>query len=165
MSEFVSHSQAGQDRFAYDQSGHKTNGRFLDIGCNDAIYHSNTYALEQIGWTGLRVDIADFSNGRTSPFILADATKPNTYIIEFCQQPVDYLSLDIDTYAVNAMEWLSEFFFGIITVEHDLYRVGSGVRDHLRAILEKQYRLAVPDVSAEGYGVFEDWYVNRDYRP
>lgn len=159
------HSQAGQDEFAYQASGKKTNGRFLDIGCNDPVFHSNTYALEQLGWTGLRVDVADWSAGRSSPFLLADATHPHPEIIGFCQDQVDYLSLDIDTYAVNAMEWLIQYFFGVITVEHDLYRVGSGVRDHLRSILAEQYDRVKSDVVAPGYGAFEDWYVNKQYHP
>lgn len=162
---FTSHSQAGQDEFAFESSGRKLTGRFLDIGCNDAIYHSNTYALEQLGWTGLRVDVANFAAGRSSPFLLADATKPNPYIEAFCREPVDYLSLDIDTYAVNAMQWLSAFFFGIVTVEHDLYRVGEGVRNHLRAIMAERYNLVKPDVVAEGYGPFEDWYIHKEYKP
>ena len=47
MTEFISHSQAGQDKFVYDTLG--KSGTFLDIGCGFPIEINNTYALEQIG--------------------------------------------------------------------------------------------------------------------
>ena len=36
----------------------KTPGFYLDIGCFDPIYHSNTLLLHKLGWRGMNVDIA-----------------------------------------------------------------------------------------------------------
>src|SRR5450759_5695288 len=122
----VSHAQAGQDQFAFRASGEKLNGTFLDIGCQDPVANSNTFALEEIGWTGLRMDIVDWSRGRKSPFIIADATKYNPAISKFAKQHggwIDYLSLDCDEDTVSAMLALpfGECQFRAITIEHDKY--------------------------------------------
>lgn len=49
------HSQAGQDEWVIEQHG-DTPGYFVDVGAHDGIVHSNTYALEQLGWTGLCIE-------------------------------------------------------------------------------------------------------------
>lgn len=49
------HSQAGQDAWVIDQLGDHQ-GFFVDVGAYDGIEHSNTYALEQRGWTGVCVE-------------------------------------------------------------------------------------------------------------
>ena len=46
-------SQHGQDEWVlslYDR------GTFLDVGCGDAYFLSNTFALERLGWSGIAVD-------------------------------------------------------------------------------------------------------------
>lgn len=49
-----SYSQCGQDVFAYYfLFQQKRDGVFLDIGANDPVNGSNSYLLEQHGWTGL----------------------------------------------------------------------------------------------------------------
>lgn len=45
------HSQAGQDEWVHSLIG--DTGYFVDVGAHDGIVHSNTYALEQLGWTGI----------------------------------------------------------------------------------------------------------------
>ena len=72
------YSQAGQDRFVYTIHGDAP-GTFLDVGCHHPIYISNTYALEQIGWRGLLIDIdsrlgPQIAEKRMSPFLCTDAT-------------------------------------------------------------------------------------------
>jgi FkbM family methyltransferase len=50
-------SQYGQDRYCYNQFfKNKTTGTFLEIGCIDGIKFSNTFAFEQLGWSGLCVE-------------------------------------------------------------------------------------------------------------
>ena len=120
-----------------------------------------------MGWTGLRVDIVDWSLGRKSPFIIADATKHNPAISHFAKQHgrrIDYLSLDCDEDTVAAMFALpfSEFQFGAITIEHDKYRLGPGPQKAIRDFLIPMgYRLIRADVPAPPpwSGPFEDWFV------
>lgn len=45
------HSQAGQDEWVHSIVG--DTGYFVDVGAHDGLVHSNTYALEQLGWTGV----------------------------------------------------------------------------------------------------------------
>lgn len=49
-----SYSQAGQDIWVHDLIG--DTGYFIDVGAHDGIVHSNTYALEQLGWTGICIE-------------------------------------------------------------------------------------------------------------
>ena len=82
MTEFISHSQAGQDKFVYDTLVKPTNyinGTFLDIGCGFPIEINNTYSLEQLGWRGVLIDkdpgfVESCRQQRQSPVIEADAT-------------------------------------------------------------------------------------------
>lgn len=48
------HSQAGQDEWVHSIVG--DSGYFVDVGAHDGVVHSNTYALEQLGWTGLCIE-------------------------------------------------------------------------------------------------------------
>lgn len=165
----TSTAQAGQDKFAFYMSGEKTDGTFLDIGCNDPVFHSNTFALESVGWRGLLVDIGLFQSYRISRFVQADATKPCREIQNFlstCQWRIDYLSVDVDGPQYEALMVLpiSRLFAGVITVEHDVYLRGPVVRDKIRGLLGGLgYDLVCSDVIAEGYGPFEDWYVHPSY--
>jgi len=176
MSEFISRSQAGQDRFAYDHM--PSPGTFLDIGCNDPITNSNSYALEQIGWRGLLVDfnkeMADLcKQRRTSPVILGDATQIDWNVICFehgLTKNVDYLSLDVDGPELVVLQNLfaAGLSFKAITCEHDRYHRGDEPRNAIRQLLwNKGYTLAMPDVKVfdQHYpkGVeFEDWWLKGE---
>lgn len=48
------YSQAGQDEWVHSIVG--DTGFFVDVGAHDGIVHSNTYALEQLGWTGICIE-------------------------------------------------------------------------------------------------------------
>jgi hypothetical protein len=170
---FISRSQAGQDRFAYDHV--ISPGTFLDIGCNDPIFNSNSYALEQAGWRGLLVDfdaamVELCKTIRTNPVILADATKVHWSGI--CSEydlpnQIDYLSLDVDgPELLVLMNLISDgLSFRAITCEHDRYHRGDGPREAIRCFLiDHGYTLAVGDVKVfdQHYpnGVeFEDWWL------
>jgi hypothetical protein len=47
-------SQIGADHWVLDKI--KQPGFYLDVGCNDGIYISNTLLLEQRGWSGICID-------------------------------------------------------------------------------------------------------------
>lgn len=51
-----SFSQFGEDRLVWDFFGGRRDGYFIEVGANDPISLSQTYLLEQNGWTGLLVE-------------------------------------------------------------------------------------------------------------
>lgn len=51
----ISYSQAAQDVWVVDTLG-PAPGWFVDVGAWDGVATSNTYALEQIGWTGICIE-------------------------------------------------------------------------------------------------------------
>lgn len=165
------HSQAGQDRFAWEMSGKKLSGTFIDIGCNEPFFHNNTAALEEIGWTGICVDISPFDySSRKSDFIQADATHeiPGlNFFIKTHSGQIDYLSMDADDATLMALAAMVKLCnFKVITVEHDRYRIGSENQERALALLtDLGYVRVVKDVLApESPGMpwsgqpFEDWY-------
>lgn len=164
--------ESGQDHFAFEACGRKRDGVFLDIGCNEPIRWNNTYALEEIGWRGVGIDIEPsyapmWKEQRRAPFALGDATTIN--FRDYPTLDVDYLSLDIDentegtvTLAVLENLFSAGMTFRCMTVEHDAYRHGNARRDVIRAVLQANgYKLAHGDVEIRlGNGKpFEDWWM------
>jgi hypothetical protein len=166
---FQSYSQAGQDRFAWLMTGKKTDGLFVDIGCNHATIHSNTFGLEELGWRGLLIDIVYGCENRKGTFIKCDAANPDVRMDFFYNQlppVVDYLSLDVDdalTPVFRKIPWHK--IFRVVTLEHDVYRKGPQARDEIRATMKDiGYDLICGDVMVEWpLGnppvPYEDWYV------
>jgi hypothetical protein len=168
MTDFDSKSQAGQDRFAFETSGQKRDGTFIDIGCAPPVEHSNTFALEQLGWRGLLVDILP-CDGRLSRFLRMDVTNDISPILEYWdehQRFVDYVSLDVDPFTsviFQKIPW-QLYKFGVMTVEHDRYARGDDLRTLVRSTMQEHgYRLARADVVAPGFGEYEDWFVHPQY--
>lgn len=169
---FESQSQAGQDRWVWEMTEHQDSGFYVDLGCNDAKFHSNTWALEQQGWKGLLVDIVEGCESRKGTFILSDAASPNERLrLYYKHLPavVDYLSLDTDDALMgtfNSIPW-DRTTFRLITIEHDSYRKGPEDRDKLRAMLKALgYHLVCADVVVEWpkncYVPYEDWYAHPE---
>lgn len=52
----ASYSEAGEDRLLATLMGNVESGYYVDVGCNDPIFYSNTYLLYQKGWRGLAID-------------------------------------------------------------------------------------------------------------
>lgn len=166
---FKSYSQAGQDQFVYETLRRKRNGTYLEIGCADPILNSNTYALEQLGWRGISVDISDQeaiwrAAGRSHRVIKANALTLDyaKECVAFGIGPViDYLSMDVDQESFNALKVIpSSLRFRVITIEHDAYRFGESLRQPMREYLTTQgYTLLHPNVECQGC-VFEDWWVD-----
>jgi FkbM family methyltransferase len=50
------YSQLGQDLWVLEKNNGKQNGFFIDIGAYDGVYHSNSYLLDQLGWSGICVE-------------------------------------------------------------------------------------------------------------
>lgn len=168
MEQITSYAQAAQDLFVFALTEGKTDGYYVDIGCNHESFHSNTYALEQLGWRGLLIDTQGGCENRKGQFIKCDARTPDEHLrTAYGLMPcvVDYLSLDADDAtidAMNALPWTG-VTFRVITVEHDKYRVGHAsqlaILDILRSL---NYRRVCTDVIIPDYGEAEDWYVHPD---
>lgn len=162
----TSTAQAGQDTYAYILSGKISQGGFVDLGCNDAVFHSNSAALEFIGWVGVLVDIAPVCSGRRSPFVCCDAQHPSESLLRLYSElpPVlGYLSVDCDDATLGALHAFpfSKVQCQTITTEHDRYRLGDGPRNAIRSFLfDLGYELVCADVIADGYGEFEDWWAH-----
>lgn len=169
-----SYSQAGQDLFCYAMTEEKKSGTFLDIGCNHESFHSNTYGLEQEGWTGLMVDIVNGCESRKGTFIQCDVTRPTDRLLfAYSQLPpvVDFLSLDLDDATIPSLAHLpfSTSKFRVACVEHDRYRIGPDVQTALRIFMsEMGYQMVCSDVSVVPPGMttpqpFEDWFVSPEH--
>lgn len=163
------HGQAGQDRFAVAVTGRRGPGTFLDVGSGDPIVHNNSYWLDGLGWRGLLVDRGDCRDVglyRNAPFMRADAMAVDwvqALATHGLGPRVDYLSFDLDDDGAAALARLpwERVRFSCMTVEHDGYRLGDGPRTAMRALLLGHgYRLLCPDVALEGFGAFEDWWVD-----
>ena len=165
---FSSHSKAGQDIFAHRLV--PGIGTFLDIGSNHPTVINNTFALEQIGWSGLLLDndqyCREISVMRKSPFIFGDVTKTNWDALlrehDLDGHPIDYISLDVDSATLATLENFLKYSvpFRCATIEHDSYRFGPGPRDEMRRLLDESgYRLLCKDVHDDGVP-FEDWWVD-----
>lgn len=170
---FTSQSQAGQDHFVHALLP-KADGTFLDIGCAGPKDINNTWALEQLGWTGILLDgninSADACRAaRKNPVVCADATTCDWQAIFREHQPtwgvaprIDYLSLDVDEATHDALRNLLRAGprFNVITIEHDQYQRGDRLRLPNRALLlEQRYELIAADVHSLNCS-FEDWWVS-----
>jgi hypothetical protein len=163
-------SQAGQDLFAFTVTGKLKAGTFLDVGCNDPFLFNNSAMLEECGWRGLLIDRSDFQSAmlsRKSPFLQADALTVDwsaalaAHGLDTAR--IDYLSFDLDDDSVSALARLpwTAVRFSCMTVEHDRYRLGDGPRASMRELLLGHgYRLLCPDAVLDGFGAFEDWWVD-----
>lgn len=168
-----SNSQAKQDYFVYALSK-KNNGTFFDIGCNHPITINNTYALEQLGWTGHLFDY-DINwkpiteSIRSSKFIYADVSTYdwNSFLERenLVGKTIDYLSFDVDEASLATMRIFpfNKIQFNICTIEHDRYRFGLDVATEMREIMQSNgYKIICKDVSNDG-NPYEDWYVHSSY--
>jgi hypothetical protein len=175
----TSHSQAGQDLFAYVMRGRKTDGVFLDVGAHDGVTNSNSLGLEEIGWRGLLVDIHCFPGlaARKNDFVIFDAAAADWKRTLELYMPFDgvfdYLSLDVDESTTATLERLLDLpiVFAVITIEHDAYRLGAGPRNRQRdLLLAGGYDLVCSDVVIEAGpgvpgqgGAFEDWWASPEF--
>lgn len=169
----VSSSQAGQDIFAYEVTGRRKDGTFLDIGAYNLCQSNNSYALERIGWKGLLVDVykdAERIPKRTSPFVQADATKLDwiaTLETAGIGPRITYGSFDIDDATPDLVDVFpfDKITLDVLTVEHDLYRLGTGPKRRIEEKLcGEGYCIICEDVKLciEGYmdGPFETWFAH-----
>jgi hypothetical protein len=163
------YSQCYQDMFVLTILNGKKDGKFVEIGCGDPFYGNNTALLEQLGWTGISIDIDEnttkvFADKRKSQVITADATK--IHYDSLLSGDYDYLQIDCDP-ALNSLEVLLRMpfescRFAVITFEHDAY-CSEGVKERSRAYLNSLgYKMIVGDIAPDKYMNFEDWWIHPD---
>jgi len=167
------YSKHFQDMFVLSVLNGKKNGTYLEVGSGHPTIHNNTYLLEQLGWKGVSIDnnkalSYEFSLERNNTALCLDATKVQFKdvldMLSF-ENKIDYLQIDCDESSLDVLKQIpfNSHTFGVITYEHDAYRLGQEGRDAAREIFYKHdYKLLVPNVSFwnENYP-YEDWYVHR----
>lgn len=173
-----SYSQCGQDIFVYNILN-KNNGTFLDLGCYLPKNINNTYLLELNGWSGISLDIIDYSEEwkeRKNKFIQQDCMNVNLDELldsNYDNKVIDYLSLDMEVLGdrFKLLEKIMEtsYEFKVITIEHDSYLSEDYVNveklPQRKLLKEKGYILVCGDVSQKQYPTlfYEDWWVNSKY--
>jgi len=82
-------SQIGQDRTLFKLFNGKTNGYFVDLAANDAVYLSNTLTLEQeYGWRGLCIE--------ANPGYMTMLAKRKCQVVQAVVGEID--NVDVDFY-------------------------------------------------------------------
>jgi len=171
-------SQAFQEIFVLSVLNGKSNGSYLEIGCNVPDYTNNTYLLaKEFGWNGVSLDwdkelASQWATKRpNNTFIAGNATTADYKKIledQFGNQRViDYLQVDVEPPVVTLESLLKlphdEYRFKVITFETDCYtgREGELVRQASREFLYNEgYELIVGDVMVDGKNPYEDWWVD-----
>ena len=176
--------QLFQDAFV-DQLLDIDEGFFVDIGAgtggvrNQPIrFFSNTHYFEKNrDWNGIAIDYdsayIDFAkDSRKCSCVCADLLDVNiNEVLEKnnCPTIVDYLSFDVDDAQEQVFDELDfeRYKFKVVTFEHDLFindgRVLNLHRLSRQKFLSMGYELLLGDISLEGYGPMEDWYINPDF--
>lgn len=174
----VSFSQCGQDLFVFNLLKIQK-GTFLDLGCYLPKNINNTFLLEQNGWTGISIDINNYSKEwecRNNKFIQCDCLTQdyNQLLSEnYESNLIDYLTLDMeilgDRYKLLEIVLKTNYEFKIITIEHDSHLGQDYInyeKNPQRELLTKMgYVLVCGDVSHKDYpnDFYEDWWVNKKY--
>lgn len=171
---YNNYSKHFQDLFVLNVFKGKKNGTYLEIGSGHPFVHNNTALLEtEFGWKGISIDNSpalcyNFKENRRNTVVCADATDINYHDLfdKHCIDPViDYLQIDCDEASIEVLKKLplKTHKFGVVTFEHDCYRLGTNIRDEARAILKAHgYVLMVNDVAFTEVCSYEDWYVHPD---
>lgn len=172
----TNYSEAYQDMFVLSMLNGKKDGTYVEIGAGDPFYGNNTALLEQLGWTGVGIDldpnfVEAHSQQRKNPCILRDATLIDYERFLTAQgfgEVIDYLQIDVDPADVSLKVLMTIPFekrkFRVITFEHDHYtNPKSDVREKARKYLNAYgYQLVVGNVSPDENRPYEDWFVHPD---
>jgi tetratricopeptide (TPR) repeat protein len=165
------YSQTYQDMFVLSMLDGKTDGDYLEIGSADPYKGSNTALLEELGWTGLSLEILEaevneFRKHRKNPVVLCDATQ---YDFSTLKGVIDYLQVDCEppatTFEILTNLPFNKCDFKVITYEHDHYTDMEGkYRELSRLFLKsKGYVLVVGNIAPDDVSCYEDWYVHPKY--
>ena len=168
------YSKHFQDMFILSVLNGKRNGTYLEIGSGEPFVHNNTALLEtKYNWKGISIDINpalcySFSTNRNNTVVCKDALEidyQDLFETHCLDSRIDYLQVDCDENSVEILKRipLKEYKFGVVTFEHDGYRLDPLEKEKARKImLEHGYILLVSDVSFAPNYAYEDWYVHPD---
>lgn len=166
-------SQLGQDIFVLDLINESST--YLEVGCQDSKIINNTYLLEQKGWTGISIDIINYSDNwksRKNKFVCSDALKTNFKALLEWQKhksPIGFLSIDIEgngsRYECLKRILSTGYEFKIICIEHDSYKgyIKSEKEPQIELLKNKGYELVVENIGDKPEYLFEDWWVNPKF--
>lgn len=156
----TSYAQALQDEWVHSIIG--DTGFFVDVGAYDGVEHSNTFALEQRGWTGVCIEpnadafermrgnrkclLSGWAASDTDGFILFDGVVPGRGSAVPCRRldtllnavnappVIDYLSIDVEGHEMEVLAGMDfdRWQVKLATIEHNLYRDGPAHRDAIR---------------------------------
>lgn len=166
------YSQAGQDEWVHSIVGDF--GFFLDVGAYDGVEHSNSYALEQIGWLGWCIDeslpaveACKRSRRCAVRWARVGCDPPETALSEILvgaeRRTIDYLSIDVEGMDLDVLRGhdFGRWPVRLITVEHNLYLEGPARKNAIfDYLVDLGFTRTHEDVVAPGYGPYEDWYAN-----
>lgn len=182
------YSQAGQDAWVHDLIG--DSGYFVDVGAHDGVVHSNTYALEQRGWTGVCIEpdptvIPQLESNRSChaigyaisnergavtirPSGVLVAALTLAQLLPLCDAPpiIDYLSIDVEGHELEVLAGMDfdRWHVRLATIEHNVYCDGPGRKDAIAAVMVRHgFECYADDIVAPGYGEYESWWVHRDH--
>ena len=167
------YSQCYQDMFVLTMLNGKKNGVFLEIGCDDAYFNSNTALLEEsFGWEGISIDIdpgkiEKFKKKRYSTAIAADGLEIDFSKI-LTETNYDYLQIDCEpastSFKILQRIPFKNHRFAVITFEHDNYcDKDKSIKIKSRKYLESYgYKMIVNNIAEDRWSDFEDWYVHPD---
>lgn len=175
-----SYSLSFQDLFVLTMLNGQEGGTYLEIGASYPDTNNNTFLISnEFFWKGVSIEISPeyinlWNNIRpTDTFICGDALQLNYKEIlstNYKSSIIDYLQLDIEpstnTFSALKKLPLDQYRFKVISFETDYYTGGESinVRKESRELLKSLgYELIIGDVIAEGYGEYEDWWVDLNY--
>lgn len=163
------YSESLQDLFVLTCTNGKKDGTYLEIGSGHPTYGNNTYLLEQLGWSGISIDInleakKLHEEHRKHTMVCEDATAIDYYSLLKEYSYIDYLQIDCDPPEVSFRVLLSlpldKVEFGVITFEHDYYS-DDRFRDRARKYLELYgYVLVAGNIAPSDDKPYEDWFVH-----
>lgn len=151
----------------------KRSGTFIEVGSQDPVKRSNTYALEvNYGWRGLSFEIDPecvnfFNRFRQNPCLAGDATTQDyakLFKSNSLPETIDFLQIDIDPPSAS-LEVLKrmpfeQYQFSFIAFEHDRYQFGPEIAKEQREFLTaRNYMPLALDASVDGRPI-EDWWIN-----
>jgi|TARA_R110000803_G_scaffold68682_1_gene130705 tetratricopeptide (TPR) repeat protein len=164
-------SQTFQDMFVLSMLDGKTDGQYLEIGSADPYKGSNSALLEDLGWSGISLEILEnevenFRKVRKNQVVLCNALE---YDYSKLDKVIDYLQLDCEppetTYEIMTKLPFDKTDFKVITYEHDHYTdISQSFREKSRIFLKNQgYIMVVGDISPDENSPYEDWWVHPKY--
>ena len=160
-----------QDIYALMVFGKEFKGTHVDIGCRHPVNHNNTWLLDEYGWRGLAIDLANHTDAwkeyrPNTKYINASAFDVD-YLEEFKElsmtSPIDFLSIDLeslgDRFKCLQKVFESGYDFKVITIEHDAY-----CQDVMHEKLpQREFLKERGYVLVKECEVIEDFWINPKY--